>query len=39
VQGQIKWLDRDVNEKLGRDMNSEENADVDIATGFELVCS
>jgi hypothetical protein len=38
VQGQMKWLDRDVNEKLGRDMNSEENADVDIATGFELVC-
>ena len=34
----MKWMDRDVNEKLGRDMNSEENADTEVATGFELAC-
>jgi hypothetical protein len=38
VQGQLTWLDREVNEKLGRDMSAGKNDEIDVAKGFELKC-
>ncbi|MFN7920251.1 MAG: hypothetical protein U0Q16_09150 [Bryobacteraceae bacterium] len=38
VQGPMVWLDREVNEKLGRDMSSGDNDTIDVAKGFELKC-
>lgn len=38
VQGPFAWLDREVNEKLGRDMKAGKNGLIDVATEFRLSC-
>jgi hypothetical protein len=38
VQGPLVWLDRDVNEKLGRDMSAGDNAQIAVAQGFQIHC-
>ena len=38
VQGPLVWLDRDVNEKLGRDMSAGDNGQIAVAHGFQINC-